>query len=189
MALAVEILVIAVLATAVFLVLAIKYQRTPLLGEQARRDRAFFAALPRPQGWFVAALYSDETIGTWGRRYGRAWAPKPNAGAGFFFGVRRLSVTLKHRQPGRDRQVFRAMENPNTHRVEDSITAFSRWIEAARQHDVPAVYRSGKQLHILSPKQMEEVERDPVAFLEKLQEHIRKGEAVPEYSYVPSFDL
>lgn len=172
MALAVEILVVVVLAITVFIIIAIKYQRTPLLGEQARKDRAFFAALPPTDGWFIAVLYSEEIIIS---RY--------------LNHSRRLSVTLIHRRPGKHRSVFRAKEDPNVHRVGDTITAFARWIEAARQHDVPAVYRSGENLHILTAKQIEEVERDPVAFLERFQEHIRKGEAVPEYSYVPSFDL
>jgi hypothetical protein len=153
---------------ALFLLLAvITYQRLPLLGATARRDREFWRAMPSNKFRYHGVLYSDETIRTSGVR-------------GPSYTVRRLVVLLKHEDTSKDRTVFRNEETPNTHTTDDTARAFSVWIKTAREHNVPAVYRAGKDLHPLTPNQIEEMESDPVEFVTRLQAHIDRGKPLPD---------
>jgi hypothetical protein len=102
---------------ALFLLLAvITYQRLPLLGATARRDREFWRAMPSNKFRYHGVLYSDETIRTSGVR-------------GPSYTVRRLVVLLKHEDASKDRTVFRNEETPNTHTTDDTARAFSVWIK------------------------------------------------------------
>ena len=85
-----------------------------------------------------------------GRKPHNSWNSK--------YAVRRLVVLLKHEDASKDRTVFRNEETPNTHTTDDTARAFSVWIKTAREHDVPAVYRAGKGLHLLTPNQIEKMD-------------------------------
>jgi hypothetical protein len=107
-----------------------------------------------------------------GRKPHNSWNSK--------YAVRRLVVLLKHEDTSMDRTVFRNEETPNTHTTDDTARAFSVWIKTAREHDVPAVYRAGKGLHLLTPNQIEKMESDPVKFVTRFQAHIDRGKPLPD---------
>jgi hypothetical protein len=161
----IEWLVICLLA--LFLLFAIiTHQRLPLLGDKARRDREFWRAMPSNNFRYHGVLYSDESRG-------------PSIPEGPWCSVRRLVVLLKHEDDSKDRTVFRNEETLNTHSIDDTDQAISVWIKTARKNDIPAVYRAGKNLHILTPHQMEEMESDPIKFAKQFQAHIYRGNPLP----------
>jgi hypothetical protein len=165
----IEWLVICLLA--LFLLFAIiTHQRLPLLGDKARRDREFWRAMPSNNFRYHGVLYSDETL-----RVKGAW-----------FSVRRLVVLLKHEDDSKDRTVFRNEETLNTRSIDDTDQAISVWIKTARKNDIPAVYRAGKNLHLLTSHQMEEMESDPVEFARQFQAHIDRGKPLPDTISVSS---
>jgi hypothetical protein len=165
----IEWLVICLLA--LFLLFAIiTHQRLPLLGDKARRDREFWRAMPSNNFRYHGVLYSDETL-----RVKGAW-----------FSVRRLVVLLKHEDDSKDRTVFRNEETLNTRSIDDTDQAISVWIKTARKNDIPAVYRAGKNLQLLTSHQMEEMESDPVEFARQFQAHIDRGKPLPDTISVSS---
>ncbi len=143
------------------------HQRLPLLGDKARRDREFWRAMPSNNFRYHGVLYSDETLRT-------------STVRGPWYSVRRLVVLLKHEDDSKDRTVFRNEETPNTRSIDDTDQAISVWIKTARKKDIPAVYRAGKNLHLLTPHQMEEMESDPVEFARQFQAHIDRGKPLPD---------
>jgi hypothetical protein len=168
----IDVLVICLLAL-LLLFCVIAYQRLPLLGATAHRDREFWRAMPSNNYRYHGVLYSDVTIRTSSIR-------------GPWYAVRRLVVLLKHEDASKDRTVFHNEETPNTHTIDDTNQAISTWIKTARKHDIPAVYRAGKGLHLLTSHQMEEMESDPVEFVGRFQAHIDRGKPLPDTISVSS---
>lgn len=139
------------------------YLRTPLLIDRHCREESFWLSQrASDKCGYRGVLFSDEIISAW-------------VGWGGFYFVRRLTVLLKHEDSSRDEILFRCEENPNRRDLDDTISAFSTWIDTARKYDVPAVYRAGKELYILSEKESMEIKADPVAFLAEFQKRATKG--------------
>ncbi len=136
----IEWLVICLLVLLLLFVI-ITYQRLPLLGDKARRDREFWRAMPSNNFRYHGVLYSDETLRT-------------STVRGPWYSVRRLVVLLKHEDDSKDRTVFRNEETLNTHSIDDTDQAISVWIKTARKNDIPTVYRTGKNLHLLTSHQI-----------------------------------
>lgn len=140
----------------------VTYNELPLLGDVARNDDRFWRSMTSTTQGVMGVVYNEKNIGPW-------------IGSVSRFSVRRLIVTLKYATPKRDQILFRATENPNTESPEDTHRAFSIWIETAQKHQVPAVYRAGNELHVLSAQHIREMNADPITFLAKLRDHIQKG--------------
>lgn len=132
----------------------------PLLSDKWHREEAFWHSQPARNG-YKGILLSDEWLWTW-------------VGWGGYYFIRRLILVLKHEDDHGYDVVFRCEENPNVDSLDDTIHAFSLWIKTARDHDIPAVYRAGRDLYILTDAQMAELDADPVAFLTRFQARIRK---------------
>ncbi|MGI9384049.1 MAG: hypothetical protein ACR2PO_12920, partial [Methyloligellaceae bacterium] len=139
--------VLAVIAALVGLMVHLTPTKRSGVSDEAQ---AFWRGLSRPGESYLGVLYDDAEL-HWARWYA----------------VRRIRVTLKHRDPARDEIIH---HEDTVHsgfslfpRI-DRAAALACWLETAHVRGLPAVYRRKGMLHTLPPDQVQAACSDPEAF-------------------------
>ena len=132
----------------------------------SHEDRTFWRSLAKPGERYLGVLYEDADQYA-ARRYT----------------VRRIRVTLKHRDPAWDEIVHHEDTFHNDvglfQRI-DRAAALACWLETAEARRLPAVYRRKGKLQALSPDQLQAALSDPAAFSAAFLEYLLNGKPLPE---------
>ena len=133
-------------------------------------DQAFWQGLSQAGESYLGVLYEDAGV------HNTGWTAN-------WYNVRRITVTLKHKDRARDATVH---NEDMVHFVWDLFpridraAALARWLETAEARGLPAVYRRKGKLQALSPDQLQAALSDPAAFSAVFLKHLLLGKPLPE---------